>query len=137
MRRAACSQRNANQPPAATAAPRLSSQNQRSAGSAKEPAQIHVAALLLGELEERGLLEVELPGDDQVREGLQPDVVQVDALVVELAPVGDGLLELGDARLQMAEARVRFELRILLRHREQAAEPGAQLLLGGAPRRDA
>ena len=68
--RATCSQRKANQPPPITAAPRFRTQNQKSDKSAKELAQVHVAALLLGELEQRGQLEVEQAGDDEVREGL-------------------------------------------------------------------
>ena len=67
-------------------------------GSAKQLAQVHVAPLFLGELEQRRRLEVEQTRDDQVGEGLDPDVVQVDRLVVELAAVGDRLLEFRDAR---------------------------------------
>ena len=53
--RAMCSERNASQPPPETATPRVSTQNQKSDGSAKQLAQVHVALLLLGELEQRRL----------------------------------------------------------------------------------
>src|SRR5512137_1313349 len=93
--RAIRSQRRAAVPPAMTATPRVSSQNKRSS-SAKQLAQVHVALLLLRELEQLRRLELEHARDDQVRESLDADVVEVDRLVVQLAAVGDGFLNLGD-----------------------------------------
>ena len=48
-------------------------------------------------------LKPNLARDDRVRELLDADVVDVDAVVVELAPVGDGVLQAGDAALQLQE----------------------------------
>src|SRR5512139_2995717 len=105
IRRAMRSQRIAATPPTMTAPASASSENQNS-WSGKQLAQVDVALLLLRELEQRRLLELEHARDDQVRERLDADVVEVDRLVVELAPVRDRLLELGDAGLQVAEALV-------------------------------
>src|SRR6186713_3335647 len=97
--RAILSHRSAAAPPATTATASVSSQNQRSL-SAKQLAQVHVALLFLGELEQLRRLELEHARDDQVGKRLDADVVQVDRFVVELAAVRNRFLELRDARLQ-------------------------------------
>ena len=73
--------------------------------------------------------EAESLRDHDVRKHLHADVVQIDLVVVELAAVGDGLFEGGDPALQLLESLVGLELRIVLGHREQAADADAQLLL--------
>ena len=94
--RAIRSQRSAAAPPPTTATPSVSAQNQKSSSS-KQFAHVHVAFLLLGELEQLRRLELEGAGDHEVRERLQPDVVQLDGFVVQLTAVGDRLLQLRDA----------------------------------------
>src|SRR5688572_15514956 len=134
--RAICTQRSASRPPPMTAKPRISTQNQKSEGSSKQLAQVHVLARGLGKLEQLGLLEVERARHDQVRKCLRADVVQIHPVVVELAPVGDRLLDFRDAALQVRERRVCPERGVILGYGEQTPEARAELFFGSADRRD-
>src|SRR5689334_21969864 len=73
---------------------------------------LHVDVLLLlgAELEEVARVEAEHAGDDDVGELLDADVVAVDRLVVELAPVGDRVLQPGDAAEQRLDRLVGLQL---------------------------
>src|SRR3569833_1516848 len=71
--------------------------------------------------------------DQHVRELLDAHVVEVDALVVKLAPVGDGVLHAGDARLEVLERVAGLELGISVG--EQLAEAHTQLCLRLTQRR--
>src|SRR5688572_22757284 len=72
-------------------------------------ADVHVGLFLGRELEQLRRLEIERAGDDGIGELLDADVVDVHRLVVELAPVGDGVFQAGDARLQLLERLVGLE----------------------------
>src|SRR5512134_1834600 len=113
-------------PPATIANASVTSQKPKSS-SGKQLAHVHVAPLLLRELEQRRRLEIERARNDQVGKRLDADVVEVHGLVVELAPVGDRLLEFADACLQVLEAAVRLEVRVVLGEREELPEPLPQL----------
>src|SRR5262245_31132400 len=74
-------------------------------------------------------------GEEDVRDLLDAGVQDGDRLVVELAPVGDLVLERRDPLLQLQEVLVRLEVGVVLGDREQALEGGrhlgAGLSLGG------
>ena len=70
-----------------------------------------------------------MPAITRVRELLDAHVVDVHALVVELAPVGDRVLQRRDARLQIHELLVGLELRVRFGHCVQIGQAAAQLRL--------
>ena len=86
------------------------------------------------EFEQLRRLEAEHAGDDGVGKLLDAHVVDVDGFVIELAAVGDCVLEPGDAALQLQESLVGLEVRVGFGDREQVAEAGAQPGLGGSQR---
>src|SRR3569623_1824200 len=103
--------------------------------SVEQRLQINVVLFLLAELAQRMSAEGEHACDQHVRELLAAHVVEVDALVVKLAPVGDGVLHAGDARLEVLERVAGLELGISLGDGEQLAEAHAQLCLRLTQRR--
>src|SRR5262245_39619686 len=66
--------------------------------SSEQLFHVYISLLLLLKLEELACGEVEHVGDDDVGELLDAHVVDVDALVVELAAIGDRVLQRADAR---------------------------------------
>src|SRR5919109_1595348 len=109
MRRQRCrNTKLATKPAAATATLPATHQKYSSAGSvaknsskpsgaAEQRLYVDVLALFLAEHEQVARPEVQQARHDDVGERLDADVVAVDGLVVELAPVGDRVLEAGDA----------------------------------------
>ena len=67
---------------------------------------------------------------------LNADVIDIDRLVVQLAPVGDAALQAGDALLKLHEVFVGLQLRIGLGDGKQAAQTAAQRPLRLAQRPD-
>ena len=64
---------------------------------------LHVDVLdfFFGEFQEVSGAERKPTGDDHVGKLLNSNIVQVNGLVIELAPVGDGIFDRGNALLQV------------------------------------
>src|SRR5277367_3868830 len=101
-------------------------------GAAEQRAHIHVALFLGREFQQVRRWETESLRDQDIGEDLHPNVIQIDLVIVELAPVGDGLFQSSDPALQLLESFVGLQLRIAFGYREQPADADAQLLLGRA-----
>ena len=74
--------------------------------------------------------EAEQAGNDDIGKLLDTDIVDIDRFVVELAAVGNRVLERADAALQVLEIFVGAQFGIILGHREQIAQAEAQRALG-------
>ena len=86
------------------------------------------------EFEQVGFSKTEEPGNDQLWKLVDPDVVRVDAVVVELAPVRDAFLQFGYAPLQFQERFAGLEFGIVLDDRKQSTETRAKTRLRIAER---
>ena len=82
------------------------------------------------DLEVRRLLEVEQSGDDVGRHDLDLGVVLLHHIVIELAGVGDFLLERLELGLQVQEVLVGLQLRIRFGHGLEVHDRAAQLVFG-------
>ena len=86
--------------------------------------------LPLLDLEVLARLEVEDPGDDVRRDGLERVVVGEDGIVVHLARDRDLLLRVGELRLELLEVLRRPQLRVGLGDREDLPDRLRQDVLG-------
>src|SRR5689334_24694704 len=86
------------------------SANQQALGAAEQRLHVDVLLFLGAEFQQLARREVQQPRNDDVGELLDADVVAVDRLVVELAAVGDGVLQAGDAAEQRLDRLVGLEL---------------------------
>src|SRR5579863_10212432 len=90
----------------------------------------HVAAVFLRHFEQVTPLKMHEAGNEYVRELLDTNVIGIDVIVEELAPVGDLFLEVGDAALKLHEIVVGLELRIVLGHGEERLEGASDHIVG-------
>src|SRR5690606_36115543 len=115
---------------AARQGPQKNSSTGGAASGVEQGLDVRVAQFFLGELQQGEGAEAEGPGQQQVGELRDAEVVQVDRTVVELAAVGVAVLQIGSTRLEMLEGVVGLELRVVLRQGEQLAEARPQARLG-------
>src|SRR5229473_8258211 len=85
---------------------------------------------LPSEIEKLLRREAERGSEQRRRELLDAGVVFAHRAVEEAPRGGDFVFDVGELGLQLLEIRVRLEVRVCLRQRDQAAKRSTELLLG-------
>src|SRR5438128_5190244 len=94
---------------------------------------LDVAPIFRGHREQLGWPVREPVRQDLVGNLLDARIERGHGVVVELATVGDLILEIADTALELQEGLIRLEVRIALGHREQLPQRLADLMLGSGP----